>query len=410
MENKITISSLAASLAKNTGKTKKLCEDFLREYFRIIAESLEAGEAVKIKGLGTFKISEVESRASVNVNTGEPHEIASYKKVVFTPAKELAAEINAPFLDFDTVEMDDEVPEEVFYEDSIEDARDDEEPDRREDGNGDENNVSEARLEMGSMEEGDDDIITAEAYNIENSNVDDKPVESQPIPVSDSPQIMADSLPAPEPEAVFPPTPVSTHEIEQQIMEEQNAKLLKSRFGIGFVLGAVSTFAVCVLIFALGCFFGWWPVNFKQPKKIVAIEQQVVPVDTHSVGDSDSGSADLETTEETPVVSEPKIKPVAKSEPDKNEKKQASRSDKVIYDTVTKTRYLTTIAREHYGNYNLWPYIYMENEKILGHPDRITPGTKVVVPDLAKYGVDPKNKEDIKKAKNLGVKIYAKYK
>ncbi len=38
------------------------------------------------------------------------------------------------------------------------------------------------------------------------------------------------------------------------------------------------------------------------------------------------------------------------------------------------------MAKEHYGNYNLWPYIYEENKAILGHPDRIRPGTKVIVP------------------------------
>lgn len=38
-------------------------------------------------------------------------------------------------------------------------------------------------------------------------------------------------------------------------------------------------------------------------------------------------------------------------------------SDQRKYDTITKTRYLTTMAKDHYGNYHLWPYIYKENEK-----------------------------------------------
>ena len=84
-------------------------------------------------------------------------------------------------------------------------------------------------------------------------------------------------------------------------------------------------------------------------------------------------------------------------------------SDKKVYDTISTTRYLTTMAKDHYGNYNLWPYIYKENSKILGHPDRIRPGTKVVIPPLSQYGVDPKNPEDIKKAKKLGVEIYSRY-
>lgn len=85
-------------------------------------------------------------------------------------------------------------------------------------------------------------------------------------------------------------------------------------------------------------------------------------------------------------------------------------SDQKQYDTITKTRYLTTMAKDHYGNYHLWPYIYKENAAFLGHPDRIRPGTRVVIPDLKKYGINPNNPADIAKAKQLGTQIYAKYK
>lgn len=84
-------------------------------------------------------------------------------------------------------------------------------------------------------------------------------------------------------------------------------------------------------------------------------------------------------------------------------------SDIKAMDKVTSTRYLTTMAKEHYGNYNLWPYIYLENEAKLGHPDRIKPGTVIAIPDIAKYGIDPTNPKDIEKAKRLSVEIYQKY-
>lgn len=84
-------------------------------------------------------------------------------------------------------------------------------------------------------------------------------------------------------------------------------------------------------------------------------------------------------------------------------------SDIKAMDKVTTTRYLTTMAKEHYGNYNLWPYIYIENEGKLGHPDRITPGTTIVIPNIEKYGINPSNPKDIEKARKLGVEIYRKY-
>lgn len=86
-----------------------------------------------------------------------------------------------------------------------------------------------------------------------------------------------------------------------------------------------------------------------------------------------------------------------------------TKASDVKYDTVTTTRYLTSISKEHYGNYHFWPYIYLENENILGHPDRIKPGTKVKVPSLSKYGVDPKKPADVAKAKKLGQEIYKRF-
>ena len=77
-------------------------------------------------------------------------------------------------------------------------------------------------------------------------------------------------------------------------------------------------------------------------------------------------------------------------------------------DKITDTRYLTTMAKEYYGNYNLWSYIYLENEGKLGHPDSIKPGTTIIIPHLDKYGIDPSNPEDIDKARKLGVEIYKK--
>lgn len=39
--------------------------------FELIEEALVTEKYVKVKGLGTFKLTEVESRESVNVNTGK---------------------------------------------------------------------------------------------------------------------------------------------------------------------------------------------------------------------------------------------------------------------------------------------------------------------------------------------------
>lgn len=81
----------------------------------------------------------------------------------------------------------------------------------------------------------------------------------------------------------------------------------------------------------------------------------------------------------------------------------------IAYDKVTTTRYLTTMAREYYGNHEFWPYIYEENKAKLGDPNRTIPGTMVIVPSLRKYGVNPKNPADIEKAKIMGREILDRY-
>lgn len=79
----------------------------------------------------------------------------------------------------------------------------------------------------------------------------------------------------------------------------------------------------------------------------------------------------------------------------------------IAYDMIGKNRFLTTMAREYYGNPDFWPYIYEENG--FGHPDKIKPGTKVVIPSLNKYGVNPQSASDREKAKRLAKEIYARY-
>ena len=83
--------------------TKKDAEAFVKEFFLLIEQALENEKTVKIKGLGTFKLVDVDSRESVNVNTGERFQIKGHTKVSFTPDTNLRDTINKPFAHFETV-------------------------------------------------------------------------------------------------------------------------------------------------------------------------------------------------------------------------------------------------------------------------------------------------------------------
>ena len=106
--DKICIQDLAEGLSKRKGVSRADAEVFVRNVFEIIKEYLLTDQIVKVKGLGTFKLITVESRESVNVNTGERFIIDSHGKITFTPDPILRDRVNKPFADFDTVVLNDE--------------------------------------------------------------------------------------------------------------------------------------------------------------------------------------------------------------------------------------------------------------------------------------------------------------
>ncbi|MBQ3730785.1 MAG: hypothetical protein II905_03435, partial [Muribaculaceae bacterium] len=69
-------------------------------------------------------------------------------------------------------------------------------------------------------------------------------------------------------------------------------------------------------------------------------------------------------------------------------------------DVVTSQIVLTTLSEKYYGSPWFWVYIYEENLKrgIINDPNNIRPGTKVVIPPAAKYGIDANDKAALRKA------------
>lgn len=105
MEKKISVQDLSENLSSRNEMPRKDAELFVRSVFEIIEEYLKTDKIVKIKGLGTFKLVSMDSRESVDVNTGERILINGYVKVSFTPDPVLRDEINKPFSQFETVTL-----------------------------------------------------------------------------------------------------------------------------------------------------------------------------------------------------------------------------------------------------------------------------------------------------------------
>lgn len=106
---KISIQDLSSVLVEKRGLTKKEASNFISEMFDIVQQELEKDKLVKIKGLGTFKIIDVDDRESVNVNTGERVLIEGHGKITFTPDSLMKELVNKPFSQFETVVLNDGV-------------------------------------------------------------------------------------------------------------------------------------------------------------------------------------------------------------------------------------------------------------------------------------------------------------
>ena len=98
-----TLKDIARVLADKHKMKHAAAEEFLNQLIELINEGLQQDRIVKIKGFGTFKMTEVKERNSVNVNTGEHLVIAAHDRVTFTPDSVMRDMVNKPFAHFDTV-------------------------------------------------------------------------------------------------------------------------------------------------------------------------------------------------------------------------------------------------------------------------------------------------------------------
>lgn len=408
MNDKITFPRLAAMLADKSGRSKRFSEDFLREFFSIISERLENGDGVKVKGLGTFRLSRVEPRKSVDVTTGQPMEISGHSKVVFIPSKEFAESVNAPFEAFSAIEISDDIDiSQLFSKDEI-DLQTPSDVSHLDSNIDSDRNILEENILVSN--EPPTESLTASLVTTAQES-DDPVNENRNETFHESNENRGDAYDATleSVNSADEETPSSIMEPETDDSEEDQEFIPTTSSKRNWI--KIAAISLVAALFALVLTLSFWYVfatdNFNRIFKLhlTAAETTMQPTEkglAESITESSEKATFIhnaeatDTTEDSAFINEDAEVPTAAS-------------DELVYDTIGKTRYLTTMARDHYGNFNLWPYIYEENKAKLGHPDRIRPGTPVVIPQLSKYGVDPANKDDIEKAKKMGVEIYARY-
>lgn len=413
MNRKVTLASLAERLAEICNIPAAEAESRIKSYFDIIAETISAGDSVKVKGLGTFKPVGIEPRESVDVTTGKRMLIPGHRRAVFTPEKSLAEKVNAPFAAFEAVELSDDISEEELDAAAQEEtaATVSSEPVSPPDV---EPTADSEETQEETIEETATASVEEEEKPVEASEPEPEPEPEPALPVEVKEEKVSEAAAARSTFGIQPPSIEEDDDFD--IGRDYNPRRQRHRGGFlpGFLIGLACMFAV---LGGLWCWYRFAPESFDSilgrpsakvenatPAKIVSNTVPAPKPEAHAQ------KVEAKAPEKADAVSEVSVeKEEAESSAEVPTQPSDKAKEKPVYDTISKTRFLTTMARDHYGSYHLWPYIYEENKAILGHPDRIKPGTKVVIPPAEKYGINAKDKACIAKAKKLGVEIYAKY-
>lgn len=453
MNSKLTLPDIIAALSQHTGLSRSVCDRFIKSTFTIVADTIVAGENVKIRGLGTFKASDVGERKSVNVNTGAEIIIPGHKKVTFSPDKALAELINSPFALFEPVELNEDVTEQMLSQaespvegaqivqtelDNTQHARasvsDVTQSAQSGDEYSDEHQVYSDDLDTRIQDQLPKSEEVEQGVNDEQESAQESNASQEDLYTSQVNNESPHSEP-PEPPVTAPAVPPalivektgSTDSLSDEEDSNDNSKVEihvhspechAPRFRRGIYIGAVAAVIGIVLLMT-----GWrllFPESFctVTGTQLVPNEQQLISETVTEAVPAVYVASNVDSVSSDTLHEDERIKPLGKpNEVDASvaptkESDTGHRTNAVpakVYDTITTKRFLTTMAKEHYGDYNLWPYIYDENRSILGHPDRIKPGTRVVIPPADKYGIDANNPECVKQAKRRGVEIYAKY-
>jgi nucleoid DNA-binding protein len=107
MNERLTTRRLVEQLVKQSGLDRKQTEKFIDSLVFYFTQEIERNKAVKIYGLGTFKVVLVRERESVHIKTGERFIIPAHHKLVYLPDKDLKEQANRMFAFFEPIETTD---------------------------------------------------------------------------------------------------------------------------------------------------------------------------------------------------------------------------------------------------------------------------------------------------------------
>lgn len=421
MNKKIVFPELVDMLVEINGTSRKISETFLKELFNILKEAFENGDSVRIKNFGVFKVVKTESRKSIDINTGKEIEIPEHNRITFTPDKDVSEAVNKSFAGFETIELDNDISEEEVNKlsetDNIEDT---EEVAEAEENTEEPEATIEDELKSepeSAAVEKPENVLFEENYSEEVETQKAAVIQDETEPLKDTAEIFSEpvkketeEIAAPvieedapsetekaeelvqnieetEPELVEEPENDSSSENTEEYIDDyysDKQKKYKRKFRKGFFWGILTGIIVTSIISFAIIYFAAPPAAISDDRDLNTITEAIQDSNVTINGNGDSVAAD---TVEVKEIEKPKT----------------------VTDTVKGNRFLTTMAREHYGNFNFWVYIYEENKDKIKNPDRINKGTIVVIPAAEKYQIDKNDSASIKRAEKKAREITNKF-
>src|SRR5712671_110998 len=90
----MTKADLVEEVAKVTELTRKDSEVIVDTMFESVIKALKAGDKLEVRGFGSFRVRQRNSRVGRNPKTGEKVEVPAKRVPYFKPSKELKDLIN----------------------------------------------------------------------------------------------------------------------------------------------------------------------------------------------------------------------------------------------------------------------------------------------------------------------------
>jgi nucleoid DNA-binding protein len=405
MNSKLNIQDIVDLLVANNEISIEEAEMFVAQFFSLIEKGLSTDGLVKVKDFGSFKLTHIQARESVDVNTQEKIVIPAHRRVSFLPAPLLKDLVNKPFAHFETTPLNDGIfmdgiSQETTSDNEIEDLDGDNNEDKTYPEDflieetpvkpvSDETTIEEQILEEDNSEMQNDELsapIVGSLPTDENITKETTTTETTPNETAQVENLSAvDETEMPNSEEVEPKEEIELIP-QESIVDTPIKPPYRKPKTKGKLRRYILRWDIAIALFiitAIGLGYKYYFANHNPCEK--GIEESEIPKPIKQV---------VSTPVETPLIESAVVVDSIET------KKAEVQPLKMV--KMSPGRTLRLIALEKFGDREFWVYIYMKNKDKIQNPDVIPIGLELALPNMDEYPMDATNSDHVAKAKSLG--------